>query len=206
MLPALAHRLIQGLRRLRPGSGRPVPVAALNAEYASGSWDHFAGSDEAVRYQAVRDVVRRRLHRPRLLDVGCGSGQLARQFESGELAEYLGIDLATEGLRRARALGLPHGQFIEADFETWRPPSPWDVIVFNEVIGYALRPDRTVRAFRRSLAPGGIVVISYYRSGNYPAIWRRLLRGWTVLESVELHGAGDRIWDLRVLAPSSPGS
>jgi SAM-dependent methyltransferase len=181
-----------------------VPVAALNAEYASGHWDHFAGADEAARYEAVCALVRSRHRQPRLLDVGCGSGELARRFEAGELTEYLGIDVAAEGLRRARARGLPHGQFVEADFETWRPQERWDVIVFNEVIGYALRPERTVRDFGRSLAPGGSIIISYYRSGNFAAIWDRLLRGWTVLESRELHGANDRVWDLRLLVPATP--
>jgi hypothetical protein len=47
-------------------------------------------------------------------------------------------------------------------------------------------------------------VISYYRSGNHPAIWQRLLRGWTVIESRELHGAGERVWDLRLLVPATP--
>jgi SAM-dependent methyltransferase len=119
-LTGLARRVVQRLQRLRPGSGRPVPVAALNAEYASGHWDHFAGADEAARYQAVRDLVRSRHRQPRLLDVGCGSGELARRFAAGELAAYLGVDLAAEGLRRARALGLPQARFVEADFETWR--------------------------------------------------------------------------------------
>lgn len=199
------RRLAQRVGRLRPGSGHPVSLAALDAEYASGNWDHFGEPPEAPRYRTLAQIVRTWGQRPRVLDVGCGSGQFAREFKAGELGDYLGVDLSGEALRRARNLGLPHGQFVAADFESWRPDRPWDVIVFNEVIGYAVRPDRLVRDFGGWLSPGGVVVISYFRSGNFEAIWRRVLAEWEVRFATEIAGPAGRVWDIRVLsrAPDS---
>jgi SAM-dependent methyltransferase len=98
ILDGLTQRLIRGPR----GGGKPVPEDALDAEYTSGNWDHFFDEREAPRYAALASLIRAHAAQPpRLLDVGCGSGRLAAQFSPGELGGYLGMDLSTEGLRRA---------------------------------------------------------------------------------------------------------
>jgi SAM-dependent methyltransferase len=207
--PSLLRRALRraayGLVLARLGAGRPVPASALDAEYAGGRWDHFGGAAEAPRYAALTRLVRATATQPRLLDVGCGSGALAACFGPDELGGYLGTDLSAEGLARARALGLPHGNFVQGDFETWRPPAgtAWDAIVFNEVIGYARWPGRLVRDFGRWLAPGGRIVISYYRAHNFAAIWRAVERGWHVAHTEELRDTEGRVWDLRTLAASA---
>lgn len=194
------------------GGGKPVPASALDAEYRSGHWDSFFGPDEQPRYDALVALIARLHPQPRLLDVGCGSGRLASILLPAHTARYTGLDLSEEGLARARSLNLPASTaFLHADFETWpssqRTPSSrtndstFDLIIFNESIGYARDPARVARSFAARLAPGGSLVVSYYRSGNHEAIWRRLYRDFTFSNENVVHNAAGLVWDLKVLKP-----
>jgi SAM-dependent methyltransferase len=198
ILRGLAQRFIHG----PCGGGKPVPETALDAEYASGNWDHFFDPRELPRYAALTGLIRAHASQPpRLLDVGCGSGRLPMQFAAGELGAYFGVDLSLEGLQRAKKLGLPNAEFAHGDFESWRTTGRWDVILFNEVIGYARDPGGTVAAFLPALAPGGVAIVSLYRWGNHAAIWRRIGRNATTVKHLEIQGPPGVIWDIRVLAP-----
>jgi len=65
------------------------------------------------------------------------------------LARYVGVDLSSAALQRAQAFGLSGCEFVRGDFETWLPTERFDVVVFNESIGYARDPAATVRRFFR---------------------------------------------------------
>jgi SAM-dependent methyltransferase len=196
------RRLHFSLHGRRAGLGQPVPVEALDREYATGHWDHFFGPDEKARHDALVELILAVNARPRLLDLGCGSGRLASLLPADGLADYLGVDISAEGLRRARALALPppRDRFEHRDFETWTPaPGAHDVVTFNECLGYASDPLRTARRFAAALAPGGSVVVSHFRSGNYEAFWRRVGRDFVFpVERIATNAKG-QTWDLRVL-------
>lgn len=195
----LHYRLIAAPR----GGGKPVPASALDREYSSGNWDHFFGPDELARHEILVELVHAAHPRPRLLDIGCGSGRFASMLNPTRLAGYQGVDLSNEGLARARALGLPHGNFHQGNFEEWTPLDRYDVITFNECIGYASSPARTAVRFARSLRPGGVVIVSHFRFGNHSAVWRSLGKHFTFVTERTATNAKGQIWDLKVLAPRS---
>jgi trans-aconitate methyltransferase len=197
-----ADRLLQKLVLRRFGYGHPVPKAALDAEYRNGSWNHFGSPEELPRYESLVGMIGEFFPAgPAILDLGCGSGRLATRLSDQPFTRYLGVDLSSEGLARARALRLPRMEFVEGDFETWRPAAPFDVIIFNESAGYARDPAALVAAFSRHLRPGGMILVSQFRFGNHRAMWRRILRAAIVVRTdVVVSGAGGRlIWDLRAL-------
>ncbi|MDP9181579.1 MAG: class I SAM-dependent methyltransferase [Actinomycetota bacterium] len=93
----------------------------------------------------------------RVLDVGCGNGQVARDLaKSG--AHAIGIDLSRPMLHRARELAadLPGAEFVEGDAQVHAfPDSSFDVIVSR--FGAMFFADRRA-AFAnlaRSTRPGG---------------------------------------------------
>jgi SAM-dependent methyltransferase len=195
------QRLTYRLYGERSGAGKPVPADALDHEYASGAWDHFYSDDERQRFDALIRIVTAHPVPPSLLELGCGSGRLLSLLEPGRVSRYLGVDLSVEGLKRARALAHPQGHFEQADFETWRPNEPWDLIVFNESIGYARDPASTAKAFANHLTPGGQMIISHFRFGNTPAQWARIEKYFEVEKAEEVHNDRGQIWDLKVLRP-----
>ncbi len=191
------HRLIHAPR----GGGKPVPAAAFDEEYRSGRWDHFIGPSEQARYEMLVKLIQSHHPSPSLLDVGCGSGRLAAMLDPGRISEYVGLDISVEGLKRARALNLPHAVFASGDFETWRPSKSYDAIIFNESIGYARHPASTAAAFSRYLKPAGVLIISYFRSGNYGPIWKSLDNRFIIIESRVVTNNQGQTWDLKVLRP-----
>ena len=206
--------LVRAFRRVRhrlyghrAGLGQPVPATALDREYASGAWDHFFGPAELPRHEVLLELIRSARPRARLLDLGCGSGRLASLLDPAALEDYLGVDVSEEGLRRARALGLPppRDRFERHDFEAWAPASGrFDVITFNECLGYAPDPLRTARRFAALLPPGGTLIVSHFRSTNHAEFWRRLARAFDFPVARVATNPEGQAWDLRTLRLRTP--
>lgn len=201
--------LLRAWRRLRfrlygyrAGLGQPIPPDALNQEYASGAWDHFFGPDELPRHEKLVELILAAHPRPRLLDLGCGSGRLVSLLDPERLGGYLGVDLSAEGLRRARALNRPAplNHFAQHNFETWAPaPGEFDVITFNECLGYAPDPLRTALRFAALLPADGRLLVSHFRSTNYAEFWQRLAREFHFPVQAIVTNAKGQVWDLRSL-------
>lgn len=204
MLPKIIRQLRRRFFDAPRGFGHPVPSAAFDAEFRSGHWQLLDSPDEQARYAALVALIRTRRPRPKLFDAGCGSGRLAACFVPGELACYHGVDLSTEAIRQARELAPPGALLQQADLETWQPSDRYDIIVINEVIGYFHDSLVTLGRLARALEPGGIFVVSLYRWGNAPAIWRRLAtRFTTVQETLVTNPGGDKTWDIRIVVPTT---
>lgn len=200
--PNLLARLLRKFLLQPAGYGHPISADVADGEYRSGAWAHFHHPTELPRQQAVVDYILHCHTRPTILDLGCGSGRLAQLLQPHQFHQYLGVDLSPEGLRQACALGLSRSEFIEGNFETWRPGKKFDVIVFNECLGYAHDPGATIAAFLPWLRPGGAVVVSYYRSGNWVALWRRIERHTVRIQETTVTNRQGQIWDIRLLRPS----
>lgn len=186
------------------GFGHPVPAEAFDAEFRSGHWRLLDSSDENARYAALVALIRTRCAKPKLLDAGCGSGRLAACFAANELAAYHGVDLSSEAIRHAREQGPVRALLEQGDLETWTPPSCYDVIVINEVMGYFHDPAATLTRLARALVPDGVLIVSLYRWGNAPAIWQRLTSRFTTLHATTVtNTGGDKTWDIRMLIPST---
>ena len=205
-LARLKDRMLQKFVRDPAGYGRPVPTTALDAEYRDGHWDHFFSFDELPRNLVIAGTVHQLCSQPAILDIGCGSGRLASLFQVYPFRRYVGVDVSHEGLAKARSLGLSHVDWIEANYETWRPTETFDAIVFNECIGYAHDPAATLAAFARHLAPGGNFVLFHYRFGSYAAQWRRIATVCEIVHATAVTSARRQTWDIKVLRPRPAGS
>ncbi len=99
----------------------------------------------------------------RLLDVGCGSGQLALIAAKDGL-EVIGVDIASNLVERARARAQAEelrARFEEADAEAL----PFDDASFDvvtSVIGamFAPRPDLVAKELLRVCKPGGTIAMA----------------------------------------------
>lgn len=148
----------------------------------------------AGRYDLVNDLMSAGLHRRwkketirlalagrrgplRILDVCCGTGDLAFLAEGAEPeARVAGADFTLPMLlvaERRRANGRCRSRFVQAD--ALRLPFP-DGTFDAVTIGYGLRnvadPERALAEMRRLLAPGGrVVVLDFGKPSNRFAAW-----------------------------------
>jgi SAM-dependent methyltransferase len=113
----------------------------------------------AVSLAYRRDVRPRLAPGARVLDIGCGQGELVALLVADGFDAW-GIDISPEQVSLARAAGVDrvaHGDFHGYLHST---PDDWDAVVATDVLEHLTR-DEVVAAFddvRRALRPGGVFV------------------------------------------------
>jgi ubiquinone/menaquinone biosynthesis C-methylase UbiE len=118
------------------------------------------------RYLAVtvRQTVRRADVRvgERLLDVGCGTGELLRDTLGRASAAYLaGVDLSLAMLRVARDKVGARARLVAADAAALPfAGASFDIVVSSSALHEWPDPAACLREMARALAPGGRVVIT----------------------------------------------
>lgn len=116
-----------------------------------------------------------------LLDVACGSGQLAL-LAARDGVNVTGVDIATNALERgrarSRALGL-HARFLEADAEAL----PFEEASFDFVtslIGamFAPRPELVARELLRVCCPGGTIAMANWTAQGFVGQMFKVIAGF----------------------------
>lgn len=154
----------------------PIPTAQdfdqlkvrLKATWMTGDYDVFSrfmesGAEEFFRRLGIASGTR-------LLDVGCGAGQLALiAARSG--AQVTGCDIATNWLEKARARASAEGvkvTFEEGDTESL----PYEDGQFDAVVSlvgamFAPRPDLVATELTRVCRPGGLIAMANWTPGGF---------------------------------------
>jgi trans-aconitate methyltransferase len=117
----------------------------------------------------------------RILDLGCGTGQLTEQIAKMN-AEVIGIDAAFSMIEKAKQ-NYPQLQFAIANAENFQVDALFDAVFSNAVLHWVLEPEAAIRCIHQALKPGGRFVAEFGGKGNVQAIVTALLRG---LESMDL--------------------
>ncbi|MGD0196712.1 MAG: class I SAM-dependent methyltransferase [Solirubrobacteraceae bacterium] len=106
----------------------------------------------------------------RVLDVGCGGGELLAYYAARGW-ESFGIDPSSSAARAARARGATVHQGTLAD-QPWAPGS-FDIVVFSHSLEHIPEPLAALLTARELLAPGGRLAIA---APNWRC-WQRSLFG-----------------------------
>jgi len=98
----------------------------------------------------------------RVLDLGCGAGQLAHHLATAGAAEVVGVDVSERMLALARAeWAHPRVTHVRASLETAEfTPGRFDLVVSALALHYVDDYRGLVRRIARWLAPGGMLVYS----------------------------------------------
>lgn len=171
-----------------------APEAAILARYSSEYfWKEYlpaAGAPEGnfdpawldVRHGPMLELIGRYAKGGRrLLEVGTGAGLFLKAAARAGW-EASGLELSGEGAAFARdRLGLDVRQ--ERAERMSFPPGTFDVAVMFDVIEHLFDPKAVLTATRRSLKPGGVLVVS---TPNFNALSRHVLGiDWAVLSPLE---------------------
>lgn len=100
----------------------------------------------------------------RILDVGCGTGQLTAQIaQTG--ASVVGLDLDEAMLLQARS-NYPHLEFVQGNAASFRFAEPFDAVFSNAALHWVLDAEGAVRSMAAALKPGGRLVAELGGQGN----------------------------------------
>jgi SAM-dependent methyltransferase len=111
------------------------------------------------RYEIALEVAQR-YERPRVLDIGCGSGRIGEELLERTAGEYVGVDFSAPMLDLARQRLRRFGDratLIEDDFLTAAGLSgPFDLVLALGVFDYLAEPEAAVRRIS-TLAAGSAI-------------------------------------------------
>jgi ubiquinone/menaquinone biosynthesis C-methylase UbiE len=140
----------------------------LKATWEAGDYDRFSRFME----KDAETFFRRLGVKPgtRLLDVGCGAGQLAL-IAARAGAQVVGCDIAANWLEKARARAAAAGlevTFEEGDAESL-PYADAQFDVVTSLIGamFAPRPDRVAAELTRVCRPGGTIAMANWTPDGF---------------------------------------
>lgn len=142
-------------------------VSFARGYYETGVYQTVAQQIKQRSFKVVRFLESlRSLAGQRLLDVGCGEGELMRCAHSRG-AEVQGMDPAhgPTGQARAKGLSVFTGTF-EQYVDCW-DGVPFDIIVFDFVLETTESPALVLRQARRMLADDGLLVVETGNRLNY---------------------------------------
>lgn len=140
-------------------------------------WNPTLYNDKhAFVYQYGADVVE--LLDPkkgeRILDVGCGSGQLTAQItESG--ADVIGIDSSPKMIADAKSK-FPGIEFHVGDAAHFSFHQPFDAIFSNATLHWVLEKEAAVKCMFDALKQGGRLVAEFGGKGNVQTLVKQLRR------------------------------
>jgi len=112
----------------------------------------------------------------RILDVGCGDGQLLRTAKD-EGWDALGIDLSESAIRLCRSQGLDASRtdFFDPALDARR----FDVIVMSELLEHVPSPQQFLQRAEELLDHGGVL---YLTTPNFGSLARRMLQEtWSII-------------------------
>lgn len=100
----------------------------------------------------------------RILDVGCGTGQLAAQIAQHG-AKVTGFDFSAQMIEKARA-AYPEIPFDIMDARDFHYDEPFDALFSNAALHWINEPEAVVASMYRALKPGGRLIIEMGGKGN----------------------------------------
>ena len=104
----------------------------------------------------------------RILDLGCGTGQLSQKIsESG--AKVVGIDSSAEMIAQAR-LNYPNLDFRVADAANFSLEMQFDSVFSNATLHWIKSPQAVITCIKNSLKPGGVFLAEFGGKGNIESI------------------------------------
>ncbi len=113
----------------------------------------------------------------RILDLGCGTGQLTEKIaiavgatsSLSTIPQVEGIDYSPAMIEKAKE-NYPHIQFTIADARNFHVDESFDAIFSNAALHWIKQPDRVIGCVYQALKPGGRFVAEFGGKGNVGAI------------------------------------
>ncbi len=144
-------------------------------------------SEETLRRgnEALTIISSLNLQRPRILEIGCGTGWLAERLVS--FGPVTGVDIADAAIQEARRR-VPSGQFHSGDILEMRlPHNSFDVVVTLETFSHVSGQPQFIGVIANLLSEGGYPILTtqnrniYIRNSQVAPPPEGQLRRWVTM-------------------------
>ncbi len=138
-------------------------------------------SSHAFVWQYGRDLLALLAPKPgeRILDVGCGTGQLTSEIAQAG-AHVVGLDYSADMIAAARA-NFPGLQFVVADIAAITYDNEFDAIFSNAALHWVKNQDAAIANMARALRTRGRLVFEMGGRGNIRQLWNAALQAFSEL-------------------------
>ena len=152
---------IEGFRCYAPA------LARGSADYPSEYFDRLYRLEAThfwflARNRIISRTFRRHLKhlaRPRVLEVGCGTGYVLQSLAAENRYDLTGLESHIAGLRFARSR-LPAVELVQADARSLPYESAFDAVGAFDVIEHIVEDDAVLASVHRALKPDGIFIVT----------------------------------------------
>lgn len=107
-------------------------------QYRKGVWEYLKAPEQAARYGVIAAWIAGSCSGCRILDVGCGEGNLLKYLMFETFEHYTGIDFSKQAIDQARKLWAGHQkidfQLDDIQKKIGSSYNGYNVIVFNEIL------------------------------------------------------------------------
>ncbi len=108
----------------------------------------------------------------RILDVGCGSGQLTNQISESD-ASVIGIDSSEKMIEDSKSK-FPDIDFFVMDVADFSFSEPFDAIFSNAALHWVLNKEKAIECMYKALKQRGRLVVELGGKGNVQMIVKKL--------------------------------
>ena len=131
----------------------------------------MAADPERLDLKVITDYVTRGA---RVLDVGCGSGELLQRLEDEKAVDGRGVELSQKGVNEAVARGLSVVQGdADHDLDTY-PDAAFDYVILSQTLQATHNPRHVLESLLRI---GRRAIVSFPNFGHWRVRGEFLLRG-----------------------------
>jgi SAM-dependent methyltransferase len=157
---------IDGIRCYAPA------LAQGSEDYSIDAYDHLCRLEEGHFWFRARNRIILRMFRqhlahrgrPRVLEIGCGTGYVLQQLSTDTDYELIGAEAHIAGLRHARRR-LPKVELVQADARDLPYQASFDAIGAFDVIEHIAEDEAVLASIHRALKPGGIIIVTVPQHG-----------------------------------------
>jgi len=128
---------------------------------------NFKNHTKYTRYEDIKrlqfienEINKKELASVKILDVGCGNGNIAMQLGSSG-HEVLGIDISKEAITKAQLNNsLSNVSFKYIAVEDLAIENKFEVIICSEVLEHLHEPESVIRSLKKQLSDDGLLIIT----------------------------------------------